>query len=110
MSRKVEVVQTPVTPVTSEALMSLQDLINQDTHELDEMSKQRLQRHLQKLANAAKISVAERALQQDQIRFLSKVNNESKVRRSTKPVVLGKAKVMSYEELEEAQAKRAAKE
>jgi hypothetical protein len=37
------------------------------------------------------------------------VNNEAKVRRSTKSVVLGKAKEMSYEDLEEARAKRAAK-
>src|SRR5437773_1943466 len=36
--------------------------------------------------------------------------NEAKVRRSTRSVVLGKAKVMSYEDLEEARAKRAAKE
>jgi hypothetical protein len=101
---------TPVTPVTTKTLMPLQDLINQDTHALDEMSKRRLQRHIQKLVNAAQISFAKRALQRDQIRFLSKVNNEAKVRRSTKSVVLGKAKVMSYEDLEEARAKRAAKE
>jgi hypothetical protein len=38
------------------------------------------------------------------------MNNEAKVRRSTKSVVLGKAKVMSYEDIEEAREKRAAKE
>jgi hypothetical protein len=38
------------------------------------------------------------------------MNNEAKVRRTTKSVVLGKAKVMSYEDIEEARAKRAAKE
>jgi hypothetical protein len=38
------------------------------------------------------------------------MNNEAKVRRSTKLVVLGKAKMMSYEDLEEARAKRATKE
>ncbi|KAL8696242.1 MAG: hypothetical protein Q9201_007759 [Fulgogasparrea decipioides] len=38
------------------------------------------------------------------------MNNKAKVRRSTRSVVLGKAKVMSYEDLEEARAKRAAKE
>jgi hypothetical protein len=60
-----DVVQTPVTPVTpstTEALVSLQDLINQDARALDERSKQRLQRHVQKFANAAKMSFAERAL------------------------------------------------
>jgi hypothetical protein len=105
-----EVLQTPVTPVSAEALALLHNLIKQDTHTLDETSKQRLQRHLQKLANAAQMSFAERALLRDQNRFLSRMNNEAKVRRSTKSVVLGKAKVMSYEDIEEARAKRAAKE
>jgi len=74
------------------------------------MSKQRLQRHIQKFANAAQTCFAERALQREQIRFLRKVNNEAKVRRSTKSLVLGKAKVMSYEDLEKARAKRATKD
>lgn len=105
-----QVVRTPVTPVTIEALTSLQDLTTQDAHALDESSRQRLQRRLQKLSNAAQTSFAERALQQDQIRFLSEVNNEARVRRSTKPVVLGKAKVMSYGDLVEARVKRAVKD
>jgi hypothetical protein len=33
---------TPATPVTSEGLVSLQDLINKDAHTLDEVSKSRL--------------------------------------------------------------------
>lgn len=37
------------------------------------------------------------------------MNNKGKVCRSTKSLVLGKAKVISYRELEEARAKRAAK-
>ena len=41
---------------------------------------------------------------------LTSMNNEAKVRRLTKSVVLGKAKVMSYEDIKEARAKRAAKE
>jgi DDE superfamily endonuclease len=109
-----EVVQSPVmpmTPVDAEALITLQGLINQDAHALsDERSRLRLQWYAQKLANAAKTSFAERALQQDQIRFLFKVNKEGKVRQSTKALILGKAKVMSYEDLQAARAKRAAKE
>jgi hypothetical protein len=38
---------------------------------------------------------------------LHKINDEGKVRRSTRAIVLGTAKVMSYEDLEEAKAKRA---
>ncbi|KAF2647885.1 DDE-domain-containing protein, partial [Lophiostoma macrostomum CBS 122681] len=101
---------TPVTPATTEALTSLHNLINKDAHALDKTSKQRLQRHVQKLASAAKTSFTECALLQDQNRFLLKTNNEAKVRRSTRSVVLGKAKVMSYKDLEEARAKRNAKE
>ena len=105
-----EVPQTPVTPVSAEALTSLHNVIKQDTHTLDKTSIQRLQRHIQKLANAAQISFAECALLHDQNNFLTRINNEAKVRRSTKSIVLGKAKVMSYEDIEKARAKRAAKE
>lgn len=100
---------TPVTPVTTEALVSLHDMIKHNAYALDQTNAQRLQRHVQKLASAAKVSFAERALLQDRNRFLSKMNNEAKVRRSTKSEILGKAKVMKYEDLEEARAKRATK-
>jgi hypothetical protein len=39
-----------------------------------------------------------------------RINKEAKIRRSTRSVVPGKAKVMSYEDPEEARTKRAAKE
>jgi hypothetical protein len=53
------VLQTPVTPVSVETFMALQNLIiKQDAHALDETSKQSLQRHLQKLAKAAQTSFA----------------------------------------------------
>lgn len=55
-----EVVQTPVTPVSSEGLMSLLKLIKQDAH--DEMIQARNQRLVQKLANAAQTSFAQQAL------------------------------------------------
>ena len=54
--------------------------------------------------------LAKGALQEDRIQFLNTINNKAKVRRSTKSLVLGKAKVMSYEDLEEARAKRTKKE
>lgn len=49
------------------------------------------------------------ALLEDDNRLFIKHNNEAKHRRSTKATVLGKAKVMSYEHLEEARARRAKK-
>jgi hypothetical protein len=42
--------------------------------------------------------------------FLTGINNEARVRRSIKPVVLGKAKIMSFEDIEEARVKRTVKE
>jgi hypothetical protein len=41
---------------------------------------------------------------------LFKQNNEAKRRKSTKSTVVGKAKVMSYEDIVEAREKRASKE
>jgi len=41
---------------------------------------------------------------------LTKMNNEAKVRRSTQSLILGKAKVMSFKDIEVARAARAAKE
>lgn len=106
-----EILQTPVTPVSAEALISLQNqILKQDAYTLDKTTKQSLQRHVQKFTNATQMSFAKGALQQDQIRFLTTINDEAKVRRSTKPVVLGKAKVMSYEDLVAKRAEREAKE
>jgi hypothetical protein len=56
------------------------DLIKQDAYTEDESSKQRLQRHIQKITKTAEICFAGRALQRDQIGFLKKINNEAKVR------------------------------
>jgi hypothetical protein len=107
--------QTPVTPVSAEAFMSLQNLIIQrDAHALDETSKQNLARHLQKCTKAFQKSSAHGILQEDRIQFLTTINNEAKVRRSTKSLVLasakGEGKVMSYEDLVKARAKRLEKE
>jgi len=101
----------PMTPMSEVALNSLQNLIvEHDARTLDEASKENLHRHTQKIANVARVALAKSAIQKDQIRFLLKINNEAKVRRSTKSVILGKAKVMSYEDLQEARSKRAEKE
>ena len=110
VSTQDQVPQTPTTPVSAEAVASLHNLIKQDTHVLDEASRQRLQKHLQKLTNATQLSFAERALLQEHNRFLAEINNEAKPRRSTKSGILGTARVMSYEDLEKAREERAAKE
>jgi hypothetical protein len=103
---------TPVTPVTVEALTSLHDLIKKDAcaASFDEAGKQRLQSRVQKLASAAKISFAKQGLLQEHNQLLYRINNEAKVRRSTRSLVIGKAKVMSYEDLDTARAARVAKD
>lgn len=109
-SHEDEVPQTPVTPVLAKGLASLHNLIKQDALTLNEKSIPRIQRHVQKLANAAQIFLADGALLNDQVQMLTGMNNEAQVRRSTRAVVLGKAKVMSSEDIEVARAARAAKE
>jgi hypothetical protein len=96
---------TPMTPVTAETLISLHNVIKQDTNVPEETRSR-----IQKLANAAQISFAERALLKDRNQFLFEINNKAKARRSTRSIVLGKAKVMSFEDLEEAKVRRAAQD
>ena len=70
----------------------------------------RIQRHLQKLTNATHLSFDERALLREHNRFLAEINNEAKPRRATRAIKLGTARVMSYEDLENARVERAAKD
>jgi hypothetical protein len=106
-----EIPRTPVTPVSADGFMTLQNLIiKQVAHALDDTSKQKLERHVLKFTKAGQQLLVKEALKDERIQFLNTINNEAKVRRSTKSLVLGKAKVMSYEDLQEARAKRAEKE
>jgi hypothetical protein len=96
---------TPVTPVTAEAPTSLHNVIKQDTNVSDETRGR-----IHKLADAAQVLFAKRALLKDHNRSLFKINNEAKACRSTSFIVLGKAKVISFEDLEDAKVRRAAKD
>lgn len=75
-------------------------------HEASSQRKERLQ---EKLSHAAQTFLAKNALLRDQNRFLTKINDESKARRATKSTILGKARVMTWEDLEEARKKDAEK-
>ncbi|KAI2475622.1 hypothetical protein Ptr902_12947 [Pyrenophora tritici-repentis] len=102
--------QTPVTPVSAEGLISLQDMIlRKDAHALDETSKQSLERHVLMFAKAAQLSLTKGALQQNQIQFLMVINNEAKPRRSTRADILEKGswQVFSYEHLQGKRLKHA---
>jgi hypothetical protein len=81
--------------------------MNQAAQGLDESGVCSLQKNVQKLSKAAHLAFSNGILQRDRIQFLMQINNEAKTRRSTKAEILGKAKVMGFDELEEARAKRA---
>ena len=87
------------TPLTSEALKSLRNLIEQDIDVSDNTGKMRLQ----KLGNAAEKAFAQCALLHDENKLLFEQNNEAKSRVAAKSTVVGKAKVMSYEDIVNAQ-------
>ena len=102
---------TPATPVSAEAFAALQDqIIKQNANTLDRTSQQRLQKYLEKMVKGAQTACASGVLLQDQIRFLTTINNEAKTRRSTRSDILGKGRRMTYEDLEQARIKRKEKE
>jgi len=93
--------------------MSLQNIIVQhDAAALGIESKQKLERHLQKITKATSTLYTTSRFQTEQIQFLHKKNSEAETRRTTKSVVLGKGegKVMSYDDLVAARLKRAEKD
>lgn len=80
LSSQEQIPQTPITPVSAEGLIFLQNLaIEQEAHAFDKESKQSLQRHVLKFSKAAQLSFAKGALQQNHISLLLKVNNKAKV-------------------------------
>jgi len=113
-----EISQTSVTPISVDSFISLQNLIIKEiAHVLNDTCKQKLERHILKFTKTGQQGfvreaqgLVREALKDNRIELLDIINNEAKVRCSTKLLVLGKAKIMNYEDLEEAQAKRAEKE
>ncbi|CAN9134459.1 unnamed protein product [Alternaria alternata] len=105
---------TPVTPVTTQGIASLQDIIiEQVTQCLDRAAIASLQKNIQKMSKAAHLAFSKGILQRDRIQFLMKINDESKTRRSAKGHILGRraekgeGAVMGWDQLEAARAKRA---
>jgi hypothetical protein len=94
------------TPVTSEDFASLRRRLEQNVHLLDADS----QLYWRKLANAGERATAARDLLFKENHDLFKQNNESNTRVSRKSNMVGKGKVMSYEDIEEAVRKRDVKD
>jgi hypothetical protein len=93
------------TPVTFESLASLRAKIEQDTP-LDHSGRYRFH----KFANAAEKAFADRAILLDENNLLFEQNNEKTTRLSVRLTVTGNAKVMTYDDIVEAQRKRDVKE
>ncbi|TVY89412.1 hypothetical protein LAWI1_G008442 [Lachnellula willkommii] len=99
--------QTPATPVSAEALTRLWTAIGQlPDDEANRQHKEKLQR---KLLDGGRLCFAKCALLEEQNRFLVEINNESKVRRSTGSEVVGKAKVMLWQDIDNTRKELAAK-
>jgi hypothetical protein len=65
---------------------------------------------IQRLANAAENAFADRAILLDENLLLFEQNNERNTRKSMKATAVGSAKVLSYEDIVEAQRQRDMKE
>ena len=94
------------TPVTSEQFASLRKTIEQHMPTLDEHNQQ----CLQKMVNAAENFVSARDLLHQECSDKFKQANESDARASIRSIMVGKGKIMSFQDIEEAQAKREKKE
>ncbi|KAJ5366098.1 hypothetical protein N7541_000039 [Penicillium brevicompactum] len=90
------------TPNTSDHFALLRSEVEQDAQNLDGVCKRRLQT----LSRATEKVFAERALLLEENRILFEQNNEKTCRQSSGLTVVGHAKVMSYEDIVEAQKKR----
>jgi hypothetical protein len=92
------------TPVTWESLTCLRTKIEQGSA-LDSPTKH----HFQKLANTTEKAFADRTILLDENRLLFEQNNEKITRQSVKSTMPGNARIMTYDDIVEAEQKRAAK-
>lgn len=96
----------PETPASPASLLLLRSKVEDHSCVLDE----RARLHLQKVLNATERAFAERSLLLQQNQVLFQQNNEKKNRQHTKSTVVGKAKIMTFEDIVMAKRKREEKE
>jgi hypothetical protein len=97
--------ETPKTPKTFENLVSLRKNVEMSLTR-QEVLDSHTKLSIQKIADAAENAFAERAILLDENSLLFEQNNEKTTRTSMKATVVGTAKVLSYEDIVEAQQKR----
>lgn len=93
------------TPVNYESLTFLRTKIEQNTA-FDSPDSHRIQ----KLANAAEKAFADRAILLDENKTLFDHNNEKMTRQSVRSTMVGKAQIMSYEAIVEAEQNKLLKQ
>jgi len=93
------------TPVTGESLASLRTKIEQ-VAALDTPNRY----CFQKIANAAEKAFTDRTILLDENRLLFEQNNEKTTRQSARSTMVGNARIMTYDDIDHAERKRAAKE
>jgi len=94
------------TPTTSEGITLLSKKLEQDIGDLDSPVKRRFA----KFRNAVEKSLADYSLLRADNKHLFDQNNEKKTRASTRSTVIGRAKIMTYDDLAVARNKRGAVE
>jgi hypothetical protein len=97
------------TPKTAESLMSLRKRIEESIAQGGEFDGP-CKSDIQKLANTAENAFTDRAILLDENLLLFEQNNEKATRKSIRATVVGSARVMSYEDIVEAQKQRDIKE
>ena len=97
--------EPPETPKTFENLASLRKTVEMSLRR-QEVLDTHTKLSIQKIADAAENAFAERAILLDENLLLFQQNNEKTTRTSIKATIVGTAKVMSYEDIVEAQQKR----
>ncbi|PIA99514.1 hypothetical protein CB0940_02607 [Cercospora beticola] len=98
--------QTLRTPTTVTSFHNVRRQLESKLDRQDEQSRA----YLRKITNAAEKVYADRALLFDENRLLFEQNNEKSMRGSTRATIVGRAKVMSYDDIVEAQRRRSEKE
>ena len=91
------------TPTTAK---SLENIMSDAEARFAKASDEDSRVYFRKVAKAAQKAFADRALAWDENQHLTLQNNEKKARNAVRSTVVGKAKVMSYEDIVEARKKR----
>ena len=91
----------PRTPLTPRSLNTLRNKLDDCSRNFDDKSRFMIE----KAINAAEKALADKALIDDEKQRLREQNNEKKARSTVKSTVVGKAKIMTYEDIVEAQEK-----